>query len=409
MDRLLGEAPEPPPSNVPAIEPDVRGATTIRDQLEKHRNNAACASCHRRIDPPGFALEAFDVIGGYRTRYRSIGEGDPAERGNIDPFIGLSFRLGRPVDASGSMPDGREFQDIHGFQAIVAEDERRLLQNLAKQFLLYGTGRQPGFRDRKLMDRIVEKTHSQGGGIRTLLHEVIGSRLFLGVDVGETSSEKPEGSNSVRYFVPESRTFVASAADSERLLMNPIIPAIEAPVRRTSPSLEPDANKAAATEIVNSRTIRVRVQGLFIPEQVDALRSRMQQVDQAMLESIDYETAEAAIRISADGDMFRNATDEQVIQRLNERMQHVSRGLFSIKALGALEPLAMQKIDFHIVGLDCKACSLAVHDILVRQEGVVHAKASFRGAVASAWIDPSMTDRMKLIQALKNSQVFVAD
>lgn len=409
MDRLLGEAPEPPPSNVPAIEPDVRGATTIRDQLEKHRNNAACASCHRRIDPPGFAMEAFDVIGGYRTRYRSIGEGDPAEQGNIDPFIGLSFRLGRPVDASGSMPDGRDFQDIQGFQAIIAEDETRLLHNLAKQFLLYGTGRQPGFRDRKLMDQIVENTRRQGGGVRTLLHEVIGSRLFLGVDVGETSSGEPEGSNSVRYSVPESRTFVTGAADSDRLLMNPIIPAIEAPVRRTSSSLEPEASEAAATQIVNSRTIRVRIQGLFVPEQVDALRSRMQQVDQAILESIDYETAEAAIRISVDGDMFRNATDEQVIQRLNERMQHVSRGLFSIRALGALDPSAMQKIEFRIVGLDCKACSLAVHDILVRQEGVVHAKASFRDGRATVWVDSSVTDRNKLSQALRNSQVYVAD
>ena len=60
MDRLLGRPPEPPPPNVPAVEPDVRGATTIREQLDKHRNNAACASCHAKIDPPGFALEEFD-------------------------------------------------------------------------------------------------------------------------------------------------------------------------------------------------------------------------------------------------------------------------------------------------------------------------------------------------------------
>src|SRR5206468_7813624 len=73
MDRLLGQPPEPPPPNIPAIEPDVRGAKTIRDQLDKHRSNAACASCHAKIDPPGFALESFDVIGGFRTRYRSIG------------------------------------------------------------------------------------------------------------------------------------------------------------------------------------------------------------------------------------------------------------------------------------------------------------------------------------------------
>src|SRR4029077_16319408 len=68
MARLLGKPPEPPPPNVPAVEPDVQGATTIREQLEKHRANATCAACHAKIDPPGFALESFDVIGGYRAR-----------------------------------------------------------------------------------------------------------------------------------------------------------------------------------------------------------------------------------------------------------------------------------------------------------------------------------------------------
>ncbi|HQU45474.1 MAG TPA: DUF1588 domain-containing protein [Pirellulales bacterium] len=79
-DRLLGQPPEPP-ADIPAIEPDVRGAKTVCEQLDKHRNQAVCTSCHAKIDPPGFALEAFDVIGGWRERYRSIGEGDAAPRG----------------------------------------------------------------------------------------------------------------------------------------------------------------------------------------------------------------------------------------------------------------------------------------------------------------------------------------
>src|SRR3954469_9752063 len=105
MARLLGRPPEPPPPNIAAVEPDVRGATTIREQLDKHRADATCASCHAKIDPPGFALEEFDVIGGFRTRYRSLGTGDPAVRGNIDPFIGLGFKLGPKVDPSGVLPD----------------------------------------------------------------------------------------------------------------------------------------------------------------------------------------------------------------------------------------------------------------------------------------------------------------
>ena len=74
LERILGVHPSPPPPGIPAIEPDIRGAVTIRDQLEKHRSDAACASCHAKIDPPGMALECFDVIGGHRTRYRAINE-----------------------------------------------------------------------------------------------------------------------------------------------------------------------------------------------------------------------------------------------------------------------------------------------------------------------------------------------
>src|SRR5204863_4119726 len=72
LERILGTPPPKPPADVGAIEPDIRGATTIRDQLAKHRDNAACASCHSKIDPPGFALESFDVIGGWRDHYRSL-------------------------------------------------------------------------------------------------------------------------------------------------------------------------------------------------------------------------------------------------------------------------------------------------------------------------------------------------
>src|SRR6185503_11080387 len=77
LDRILGTPPPKPPADAEPVEPDIRGATTIRAQLAKHRNNAQCASCHSKIDPPGFALENFDVIGGWRDRYRSIGAGDP--------------------------------------------------------------------------------------------------------------------------------------------------------------------------------------------------------------------------------------------------------------------------------------------------------------------------------------------
>ena len=98
LRRLLGEPPEPPPPEIPAFEPDTRGATSIRQQLARHRLTAGSASCHARIDPPGFALESFDVIGGWR---------DCAEKGYLAP-AGVprpsrsgNIRLGPTVDASG--------------------------------------------------------------------------------------------------------------------------------------------------------------------------------------------------------------------------------------------------------------------------------------------------------------------
>src|SRR5262249_3418097 len=146
-----------PPSNIAAVEPDVRGATTIREQLSRHRDNATCAACHAKIDPPGFALEAFDVIGGQRDRYRSIGEGDAPVRGSIDPFIGLSFKLGKPVDSTGTLTDGRVFKDILEFQTLVASDSRRLLLNLAERLTVYSIGRDTTFGDRDALRAVVTK------------------------------------------------------------------------------------------------------------------------------------------------------------------------------------------------------------------------------------------------------------
>ena len=178
MARILGQPPEPPPPNIPAVEPDVRGTKTIREQLDKHRSDASCASCHAKIDPPGFALEAFDPIGGFRARYRSIGEGDPAPRGLIDPFIGIGFKLGPPVDASGALADERKFKNIAELQALLAADAPRLLKNLAQQFTIYATGRDVSFSDRDELAALVERTQKKGGGLRTLLHELVRSNLF---------------------------------------------------------------------------------------------------------------------------------------------------------------------------------------------------------------------------------------
>ncbi len=177
MARLLGSPPDPPPPNIPAIEPDVRGAKTIREQLHRHQSDAVCASCHAKLDPTGFALESFDVIGGFRDRYRSIGEGDPAPRGSIDPFIGIGFKLGPAVDPSGTFDD-KPFRDVVELQGQLAANPRRLLTNLAEQFTVYATGRPIAFRDRASIADLVHRTEERGGGIRTLIRELVVSPLF---------------------------------------------------------------------------------------------------------------------------------------------------------------------------------------------------------------------------------------
>ena len=178
LERLLGQPSDPPPPDVPAVEPDVRGATTIREQLDLHRNNVACAACHAKLDPPGFALESFDVIGGQRTRYRSIGKGDQAPRGSIDPFIHISFKLGTKVDPAGSLPDGRNFQNVQEFQQLAARNSTLLLTNMTQQFATYSTSRPTLFSDRDAVKTIVMHTQKQGGGLRTLIHELVRSELF---------------------------------------------------------------------------------------------------------------------------------------------------------------------------------------------------------------------------------------
>lgn len=166
MARLLGQPPEPPPPGTPAVEPDVRGTTTIREQLDKHRADPSCAGCHAKMDPPGFALESFDVIGGYRDRYRAM---------RAD---GKMSKDGPPVDASGVLPDERTFSGIREFQTLLAADKPQLLKNLTQQLAIYSTGRDLAFSDRDEIAAIVARTHKQGGGLRTLIHELTASALF---------------------------------------------------------------------------------------------------------------------------------------------------------------------------------------------------------------------------------------
>ena len=177
VQRIMGlEIPPPPP--VAAVEPDIRGAVTIRQQLEKHRADPSCASCHSKMDPPGFALESFDVIGAWRTRYRATADGATPEPGrgkNGHPF---EFRYGLPVDAAGELPDGRPFADVRDFKRLLRADDAPLARNLAKQLTIFATGAPVRFSDRAAIEKILEAAKPSGYGVRTLVHEIVQSELF---------------------------------------------------------------------------------------------------------------------------------------------------------------------------------------------------------------------------------------
>ena len=174
LSRILGTPPDPPPGGVPAIEPDIRGATTIREQLAKHREDESCAACHTEIDPPGFALESFDVIGGWRDYYRSIGRGEPV---SIDGKR-MPYAKGPPVDPADQLADGRAFADIDGLKALLLEDKDLLARALAEKLVTYATGRAPQPADRAEIEAIVGRTRGRDYGLRSLVHEIVQSDLF---------------------------------------------------------------------------------------------------------------------------------------------------------------------------------------------------------------------------------------
>ena len=176
LSKILGDPPRPPPAAVAAITPDISGATTVRDQLAKHRTVATCAACHNKIDPPGFALESFDVMGGWRDRYRSLDKGDAvATIANAEP---VKYKLGMPVDASGELPDGRKFSGIDEFRSLLLADERRIAKNLLEQLVQYATGAQVSFADRSEVEAMLARLSKARYGLRSMIHEVVGSALF---------------------------------------------------------------------------------------------------------------------------------------------------------------------------------------------------------------------------------------
>jgi hypothetical protein len=119
LENLLNQPPPPPPPGVPPLnEASVGESTSLRQEMEAHRANAACASCHSRMDPLGFGLENFNAIGAWRTNDGKL-----------------------PVDASGTLPDGTSFEGAAELKAILLNEKTNFVDCLSEKLLIYALGR----------------------------------------------------------------------------------------------------------------------------------------------------------------------------------------------------------------------------------------------------------------------------
>ena len=163
-ENILGIQPPPPPDEVPAIEPDVSGATNIRERLAKHRADVTCAECHRKIDPLGFSLESFDPVGRWRTKY---------------PAPANSKASANKIDCSGEFPSGEKYEDFTEFKKIISSTRQDLfVRHLVRQSLAYATGRLMESSDDVVIDKLHRKIQEDGLGLRTLITECIMSDIF---------------------------------------------------------------------------------------------------------------------------------------------------------------------------------------------------------------------------------------
>jgi hypothetical protein len=158
LEQILGTPPPPAPPNVPQLESEEgeKLAGTLRQRMEQHRAKPSCASCHNRLDPPGFGLENYDAIGAWRDK-----EGDS------------------PINASGKMPSGESFQGAGELKAILKSRKREFTRCLTEKLLTYSLGRGLDEEDVCAVDKIVDVVAADQYRFRRLVLEIVRSEPFL--------------------------------------------------------------------------------------------------------------------------------------------------------------------------------------------------------------------------------------
>ena len=164
LDNLLDAPPPEPPPDVPNLkEEEIGSAASMREQLEMHRKDPTCASCHRRMDPLGFGLENFDAVGAWRT---------------VDGKF--------PIDATGTLPDGRSFNGPEELRAILKADHQAFELCLTAKLLTYALGRGLERYDKRTVSCIVSRLPEHEYRFSGLILEIVNSLPFQSRRSGST-------------------------------------------------------------------------------------------------------------------------------------------------------------------------------------------------------------------------------
>jgi hypothetical protein len=167
---LFNDPPSPPPAEVPPLEESAALTGSVRQVLEKHRQNAQCAGCHSKIDPYGLALENYNAIGAWRTR-----------------------ESGRDIDSSGTLPDGAAFKNVKEFRALLNSRQAQFRQALVEKLLIYAQGRGLEFADERAVEEICANAERRGDRFSGVVLAIVESDLFQKRQAKEYSSRQPKG------------------------------------------------------------------------------------------------------------------------------------------------------------------------------------------------------------------------
>jgi hypothetical protein len=157
MENILGQKVPPPPKNVPALTPDTQKATTPRELLVEHTKDAACMSCHERMDPLGIMLENFDPVGKWREMWPKIN---------------------KKIDSKVELRDGTKIKDVVEFKNWLLKDIDLFSQCLSEKLMTYATGRTLNYREKHELEKIVAANRAKGNKFKDLFLALVNSEVF---------------------------------------------------------------------------------------------------------------------------------------------------------------------------------------------------------------------------------------